>query len=143
MEISLGPCKILFNNNNLGETIKSENVTLKVVSKTEEIKTDESAEVKDEVEIEREITFEATLPLTNSSLSALGINETVTTLLKKGALKITSLDESIVIDLYNASLKAELNFNFKSDKVNTIKIKAKAFKDNLKRDINIFIKGGK
>ena len=140
MEVSLGPCKIQFNGSDLGETLKSENVTLKVATKTQEIKCDDSDDIKDEIETSRDITFEATFLLTNALMSTLGISSNVTSLLKKGPLKITSLDNNIIVDLYNVSLKIELNFNFKNDKTHTIKIKAKALKDSLKRDINIFVR---
>lgn len=141
MEVSLGPCKIQFNGSDLGETLKSENVTLKVATKTQEIKCDDSDDIKDEIETSRDITFEATFLLTNALMSTLGISSNVTSLLRKGPLKITSLDNNIIVDLYNVSLKIELNFNFKNDKTHTIKIKAKALKDSLKRDINIFVRG--
>lgn len=140
MEVSLGPCKIQFNGSDLGETLKSENVTLKVATKTQEIKCDDSDDIKDEIETSRDITFEATFLLTNALMSTLGISSNVTSLLRKGPLKITSLDNNIIVDLYNVSLKIELNFNFKNDKTHTIKIKAKALKDSLKRDINIFVR---
>lgn len=140
MEVSLGPCKIQFNSSDLGETLKSENVTLKVATKTQEIKCDDSDDIKDEIETSRDITFEATFLLTNALMSTLGISSNVTSLLRKGPLKITSLDNNIIVDLYNVSLKIELNFNFKNDKAHTIKIKAKALKDSLKRDINIFMR---
>lgn len=140
MEVSLGPCKIQFNSSDLGETLKSENVTLKVATKTQEIKCDDSDDIKDEIETSRDITFEATFLLTNALMSTLGISSNVTSLLRKGPLKITSLDNNIIIDLYNVSLKIELNYNFKNDKAHTIKIKAKALKDSLKRDINIFMR---
>lgn len=141
MEVSLGPCKIQFNNSDLGETLKSENVTLKVATKTQEIKCDDSDDIKDEIETSRDITFEATFLLTNVLMSTLGISSNVTSLLRKGPLKITSLDNNIIVDLYNVTLKIELNFNFKNDKAHTLKIKAKALKDSLKRDINIFVRG--
>lgn len=140
MEVSLGPCKIQFNSSDLGETLKSENVTLKVATKTQEIKCDDSDDIKDEIETSRDITFEATFLLTNALMSTLGISSNVTSLLRKGPLKITSLDNNIIVDLYNVSLKIELNYNFKNDKAHTIKIKAKALKDSLKRDINIFMR---
>lgn len=140
MEVSLGPCKIQFNNSDLGETLKSENVTLKVATKTQEIKCDDSDDIKDEIETSRDITFEATFLLTNVLMSTLGISSNVISLLRKGPLKITSLDNNIIVDLYNVSLKIELNYNFKNDKAHTIKIKAKALKDSLKRDINIFVR---
>lgn len=140
MEVSLGPCKIQFNGSDLGETLKSENVTLKVATKTQEIKCDDSDDIKDEIETSRDITFEATFLLTNALMSTLGISSNVTSLLRKGPLKITSLDNNIIIDLYNVSLKIVLNYNFKNDKAHTIKIKAKALKDSLKRDINIFVR---
>lgn len=140
MEVSLGPCKIQFNGSDLGETLKSENVTLKVATKTQEIKCDDSDDIKDEIETSRDITFEATFLLTNVLMSTLGISSNVTSLLRKGPLKITSLDNNIIVDLYNVSLKIELNYNFKNDKAHTIKIKAKALKDSLKRDINIFVR---
>ena len=140
MEVSLGPCKIQFNGSDLGETLKSENVILKVATKTQEIKCDDSDDIKDEIETSRDITFEATFLLTNALMSTLGISSNVTSLLRKGPLKITSLDNNIIVDLYNVSLKIELNYNFKNDKAHTIKIKAKALKDSLKRDINIFVR---
>lgn len=135
MECLLGPCTFNFNDFNLGETLKNENVNLKIVPKTEDVKTDESTEIKEVIEIGREITLEATLPFKKENFDNLGIDFNFSNLVKKGKLIVETLDKSISITMNNVSLIIETNLNFKSDKANTMKIKVKAFKDNLNKDI--------
>ena len=81
-KIPLGPCYIQFNDVVLGETLKTEETNLKIQTKTEEIKTDESSEIKEEIEVSREIIFETTMLMSNETLTLLGIND-FSSLLKK------------------------------------------------------------
>lgn len=85
--VPLGPCKIKFNDSDIGNTLKSESTTLKIVPITEEIKTDESSEAKEEIELGRKITFETSLLFSNEMMTTLGINDTLSSLLKKRKFK--------------------------------------------------------
>ena len=135
-KIPLGPCYIQFNDVVLGETLKTEETNLKIQTKTEEIKTDESSEIKEEIEVSREIIFETTMLMSNETLTLLGIND-FSSLLKKGKLIIKTLDDSVVVTFFEAILNIQPIFNFKTDKVSTLKLRAKALRDINKKDIEI------
>lgn len=135
--VPLGPCKIKFNDSDIGNTLKSESTTLKIVPITEEIKTDESSETKEEIELGRKITFETSLLFSNEMMTILGIDSTLSSLLKKGNLKIETLDETASIELYNVSITIEPGYTFKSDKINIFKLKVKAYRDESGRDVKI------
>ena len=135
-KIPLGPCYIQFNNVVLGETLKTEETNLKIQTKTEEIKTDESSEIKEEIEVSREIIFETTMLMSSETLTLLGINN-FSSLLKKGKLIIKTLDDSVVVTFFEAILNIQPIFNFKTDKVSTLKLRAKALRDINKKDIEI------
>ena len=158
--VPLGPCKIKFNDSDIGNTLKSESTTLKIVPITEEIKTDETGlempepiitasapnsnlmfktaeEAKEEIELGRKITLETSLLFSNEMMTTLGINDTLSSLLKKGNLKIETLDGTVSIELYNVSITIEPGYTFKSDKINIFKLKVKAYRDELGRDIKI------
>ena len=135
-KIPLGPCYIQFNDVVLGETLKTEETNLKIQTKTEEIKTDESSEIKEEIEVSREIIFETTMLMSNETLTLLGINN-FSSLLKKGKLIIKTLDDSVVVTFFEAILNIQPIFNFKTDKVSTLKLRAKALRDINKKDIEI------
>lgn len=135
-KIPLGPCYIQFNDVVLGETLKTEETNLKIQTKTEEIKTDESSEIKEEIEVSREIIFETTMLMSSETLTLLGINN-FSSLLKKGKLIIKTLDDSVVVTFFEAILNIQPIFNFKTDKVSTLKLRAKALRDINKKDIEI------
>ena len=135
-KIPLGPCYIQFNNVVLGETLKTEETNLKIQTKTEEIKTDESSEIKEEIEVSREIIFETTMLMSSETLTLLGINN-FSSLLKKGKLIIKTLDDSVMVTFFEAILNIQPIFNFKTDKVSTLKLRAKALRDINKKDIEI------
>lgn len=135
-KIPLGPCYIQFNDVVLGETLKTEETNLKIQTKTEEIKTDESSEIKEEIEVSREIIFETTMLMSSETLTLLGINN-FSSLLKKGELIIKTLDDSVVVTFFEAILNIQPIFNFKTDKVSTLKLRAKALRDINKKDIEI------
>ena len=125
-----------FNDVVLGETLKTEETNLKIQTKTEEIKTDESSEIKEEIEVSREIIFETTMLMSSETLTLLGIND-FSSLLKKGKLIIKTLDDSVVVTFFEAILNIQPIFNFKTDKVSTLKLRAKALRDINKKDIEI------
>lgn len=135
-KIPLGPCYIQFNDVALGETLKTEETNLKIQTKTEEIKTDESLEIKEEIEVSREIIFETTMLMSSETLTSLGINN-FSSLLKKGKLIIKTLDDSVMVTFFEAILNIQPIFNFKTDKVSTLKLRAKALRDINKKDIEI------
>lgn len=103
--VPLGPCKIKFNDSDIGNTLKSESTTLKIVPITEEIKTDESSEAKEEIELGRKITLETSLLFSNEMMTTLGINDTLSSLLKKGNFK----DRNIRWNSIYRTLQCEYN----------------------------------
>ena len=70
-------------------------------------------------------------------MTTLGINDTLSSLLKKGNLKIETLDGTASIELYNVSITIEPGYTFKSDKINIFKLKVKAYRNESGRDIKI------
>ena len=59
----LGPCQVYFNDKYIGHTLKTDSTSLKLQAITQEIKTDESSEIKEILELGRNITFETTVLL--------------------------------------------------------------------------------
>lgn len=137
MYLPLGPCYVCFNDVNLGVTLKEEDTSLEIKVKTEDIKTDESLEIKEIIELCKEITFKTTLSLSEETLNNLRIDRTFSSLTKEGELRIITLDNSAVIFMYKVKLIAEPFFAFKGNKTNKIKVKAVALSNGDKKDIEI------
>lgn len=137
MYLPLGPCYVYFNDVNLGVTLKEEDTSLEIKVKTEDIKTDESLEIKEIIELCKEITFKTTLSLSEETLNNLRIDRTFSSLTKEGELRIITLDNSAVIFMYKVKLIAEPFFSFKGNKTNKIKVKAVALSNGDKKDIEI------
>lgn len=137
MYLPLGPCYVCFNDVNLGVTLKEEDTSLEIKVKTEDIKTDESLEIKEIIELCKEITFKTTLSLSEETLNNLRIDRTFSSLTKEGELRIITLDNSAVIFMYKVKLIAEPFFSFKGNKTNKIKVKAVALSNRDKKDIEI------
>ncbi len=137
MYLPLGPCYVYFNDVNLGVTLKEEDTSLEIKVKTEDIKTDESLEIKEIIELCKEITFKTTLSLSEETLNNLRIDRTFSSLVKEGELRIITLDNSAVIFMYKVKLIAEPFFSFKGNKTNKIKVKAVALSNGDKKDIEI------
>ncbi len=135
--IPLGPCQFFLNDDELGYTVKGENTLLKIVPIIQEIKTDESSEVKDIIELGRNINVETTILISKKALVNLGIDSKITSLIRRGQIRIVSTEDNSIIKLFNAILVLEFNFNFKSDKFHSVKVKISALKDNKNRDIEI------
>lgn len=133
----LGPCEVYFNDNYIGHTLKSDTTALKIQAITQEIKTDESSEIKEILELGRNITFETTVLLDENSINTFGITPGIDTLVKKGVMDIVSLSKQVAIKLLNAVVTLEINFNFKIEGTHSVKIKAKALKNEDDKDIEI------
>lgn len=133
----LGPCEIYFNNNYIGHTLKSDSTSLKIQAITQEIKTDESSEIKEILELGRNITFETTVLIDESSINAFGITPDIDSLVKKGVIDIVSISKRVSIKLLNTIVTLEINFNFKCEGTHSVKIKAKALKNEDNKDIEI------
>lgn len=73
----LGPCQVYFNDNYIGHTLKTDSTSLKLQAITQEIKTDESSEIKEILELGRNITFETTVLLDENSINTFGITPNV------------------------------------------------------------------
>lgn len=133
----LGPCQVYFNDNYIGHTLKTDSTSLKLQAITQEIKTDESSEIKEILELGRNITFETTVLLDENSINTFGITPDVKTLVKKGVIEIVTMSNSVRIKLLKAVITLEINFNFKTEGTHSIKIKAKALRNEDNKDIEI------
>lgn len=133
----LGPCQVYFNDNYIGHTLKTDSTSLKLQAITQEIKTDESSEIKEILELGRNITFETTVLLDENSINTFGITPDVKTLVKKGVIEIVTMSNSVRIKLLRAVITLEINFNFKTEGTHSIKIKAKALRNEDNKDIEI------
>lgn len=133
----LGPCQVYFNDNYIGHTLKTDSTSLKLQAITQEIKTDESSEIKEILELGRNITFETTVLLDENSINTFGITPDVKTLVKKGVIEIVTMSNSVRIKLLRAVITLEINFNFKTEGTHSVKIKAKALKNEDNKDIEI------
>lgn len=133
----LGPCQVYFNDNYIGHTLKTDSTSLKLQAITQEIKTDESSEIKEILELGRNITFETTVLLDENSINTFGITPDVKTLVKKGVIEIVTMSNSVRIKLLRAVITLEINFNFKTEGTHSVKIKAKALRNEDNKDIEI------
>lgn len=133
----LGPCQVYFNDNYIGHTLKTDSTSLKLQAITQEIKTDESSEIKEILELGRNITFETTVLLDENSINTFGITPDVKTLVKKGVIEIVTMSNSVRIKLLKAVITLEINFNFKTEGTHSVKIKAKALRNEENKDIEI------
>lgn len=133
----LGPCQVYFNDNYIGHTLKTDSTSLKLQAITQEIKTDESSEIKEILELGRNITFETTVLLDENSINTFGITPDVKTLVKKGVIEIVTMSNSVRIKLLSAVIILEINFNFKTEGTHSVKIKAKALRNEDNKDIEI------
>lgn len=88
MYLPLGPCNVYLDNVDLGVTLKEDDVSLEIKVKTEEIKTDESIEIKDIIELGKDITFKASFCFSEESMQVLQIDKTFSNLIKQGELKM-------------------------------------------------------
>lgn len=137
MNLPLGPCNIFLDNIDLGVTSKEDDTSLEVKVKTEEIKTDESQEIKEIIELNKEITFKTSLLLNQENFKNLGIDSNLTSLVREGELRIVPLNKTATIFLFKAKIIFELIFNFKDNKLYKIKLKAIALSNEYKKNIEI------
>lgn len=135
--ISLGPCKVYFNEEYIGNTVKSEGTTLKIQAITQEIKTDESPELKEILELGKNVTFEGTILIDGNSIFSLDIDSSLENLVKKGELKLMTMDNFTEIRILNTVITLDINFNFKQEGVHNIKLKAKALKKENNKMVEI------
>jgi len=139
-ELPLGVCNIFFNDIDLGFTIASEKTAISIKSITTDIKTDESPEVKEILELGRTIDFECTMPLKKEVMEKLEIDSKLSSLSKEGSIKIITLNKELEIDLFRVIIIFEINLNFKKDKQNLIKLNIRSLRDHKNEDININFK---
>ena len=133
----LGPCQVYFNDKYIGHTLRTDSTSLKLQAITQEIKTDESSEIKEILGLGRNITFETTVLLDENSINTFGITPDVKTLVKKGVIEIVTMSNSVRIKLLSAVITLEINFNFKTEGTHSVKIKAKALRNEDNKDIEI------
>lgn len=139
-ELPLGVCNIFFNDIDLGFTIASEKTAISIKSITTDIKTDESPEVKEILELGRTIDFECTMSLKKEVMEKLEIDSKLSSLSKEGSIKIITLNKELEIDLFRVIIIFEIDLNFKKDKQNLIKLNVRSLKDYKNEDININFK---
>lgn len=133
----LGSCQVYFNDKYIGHTLKTDSTSLKLQAITQEIKTDESPDIKEILELGRNITFETTVLLDENSINTFGITPDVKTLVKKGVIEIVTMSNSVRIKLLRAVITLEINFNFKTEGTHSVKIKAKALRNEDNKDVEI------
>ena len=68
---------------------------------------------------------------------SIGITPDVKTLVKKGVIEIVTMSNSVRIKLLKAVITLEINFNFKTEGTHSVKIKAKALRNEDNKDIEI------
>lgn len=139
--IPLGACKIMLNEIELGETLKSEQTKLSITTFSDEIKTEESSEVKEILEIGKDIKFETTLLCSKENFEKLNLNEDLDSLILSGRLKIVTVDENVTITIPKARIVIEISFELKEKKMNKIKLKARALRNYDKKIIKIKLGG--
>lgn len=139
-ELPLGVCNIFFNDIDLGFTIANEKTAISIKSITTDIKTDESPEVKEILELGRTIDFECTMSLKKEVMEKLEIDSKLSSLSKEGSIKIITLNKELEIDLFRVIIIFEIDLNFKKDKQNLIKLNVRSLKDYKNEDININFK---
>lgn len=139
-DFPIGVCNILFNDIDLGFTLATERTALSIKNLVTEVKTDESPQVKEILEIGRNINFECTMSLKKETMEKLGIDNKLKSLIKEGKIKIITLNKELEIDLFRVIIIFEINLNFKKDKQNLIKLKVISLKDYKDEDININFK---
>jgi len=139
-DLPLGVCNILLNDIDLGFTIASEKTSISIKSITTDIKTDESPEVKEILELGRTINFECTMSLKKETMEKLEIDNKLSSLSKEGNIKIITLNKELEIELFRVIIIFEINLNFKKDKQNLIKLNIRSLRDHKNEDININFK---
>lgn len=135
--ISIGPCRLFLDEEYIGNTIKSEGTTLKIQAITQEVKTDESPELKDILELGKNVTFEGTVLIDENSIFSLDIDSSLENLIKKGELKLMTMDNLTEIRILDAVIALDINLNFKQEGAHTIKLKAKAIRNENNKMIEI------
>ena len=88
MTLPMGACNILLDNLDLGVTLKEDETSLEIKIKTEEIRTDESQEVKEVIELNKEVTFKTSLLLSQENFENLRIDPNLNSLVRQGELRI-------------------------------------------------------
>lgn len=137
MKIPLGPCNIYLNGVSLGETLKEDDTSLEIKVKTEEVRTDESTDIKEIIELGKDITFKATLVFSQETLKTLGVDNNLSSLVKSGEIRIVPLNKSATILLFKTKITIEPFLSFKNNKNNKLKLKVQALKNNFDKKIEI------
>ena len=137
MNLPMGACNIFLDNLDLGVTLKEDETSLEIKIKTEEIRTDESQEVKEVIELNKEVTFKASLLLSQENFENLRIDPNLNSLVRQGELRIVPLNKTATIFLFKAKIILEPMFNFKDNKLYKIKLKAVALSNEHKKNIEI------
>ena len=137
MKIPLGPCNIYLDGVSLGETLKEDDTSLEIKVKTEEVRTDESTDIKEIIELGKDITFKATLVFSQETLKTLGVDNNLSSLVKNGEIRIVPLNKSATILLFKTKITIEPFLSFKNNKNNKLKLKVQALKNNFDKKIEI------
>lgn len=137
MKIPLGPCNIYLDGVSLGETLKEDDTSLEIKVKTEEIRTDESSDIKEIIELGKDIIFKATLVFSQETLKTLGVDNNLSSLVKSGEIRIVPLNKSATILLFKTKITIEPFLNFKNNRNNKVKLIIHALKNNFGKKIEI------
>ena len=137
MKMPLGPCDIYFNGEYLAETLKEDDTSLEIKIKSEEVKTDESSDIKEIIELEKDIVFKTSLLFTQETLNKLGVDNNFSSLIKTGEIRIVTSNKTATIILFKTKIIIEPYFSFKNSKNNKIKLKVQALKNEFNKNIEI------
>lgn len=137
MKMPLGPCDIYFNGEYLAETLKEDDTSLEIKIKSEEVKTDESSDIKEIIELEKDIVFKTSLLFTQETLNKLGVDNSFSSLIKTGEIRIVTSNKTATIILFKTKIIIEPYFSFKNSKNNKIKLKVQALKNEFNKNIEI------
>lgn len=137
MKIPLGPCDIYFNGEYLAETLKEDETNLEIKVKTEEIRTDESSDIKEIVELGKDVVFKTSLLFTQETLNKLKVDNNFSSLVKTGEIRIVTSNKTATIILFKTKITIEPYFSFKNSKNNKIKLKIQALKNEFNKNIEI------
>lgn len=128
----IGPCRIKFNDFDIGPTLKDQEVLLTVVANTSDITTEEDPNIKEVLVIGTKITFKFSTPFSGLIKDTFPFGAVI-----KGKLVLESLYGNIKIILPNAAVTPSYNFIFKNDKNTSVSFSVKALKDANGDDIII------
>lgn len=119
----IGPATITMEGIEIGPTLKSEDVTLTLKPITQEIKTDESPEVKEVIQTGEGIEVSFGIPYTSDLAEMFGMLGENIALTRTAEVIIQS--EGLKITIYKGSVVMTISKRYAWDKINTVSVTVK------------------